>query len=233
MKSIAVGAAIVVLAGACSSSKAPASAYKPVIDPAKFTSTIDNPYFTLKPGTVYHYTATVEGKTETNDVAVTHQTSTIMGVKSVVVRDLVRSEGKLSEDTVDWYAQDVSGNVWYMGESTKKLDNGKWVTEGSWKGGVDGAEPGIVMEAHPRVGDHYRQEYYKGHAEDEARVIATGKTITVGGRTYKDVITTSETSALEPDVVEQKNYTPGIGFFYLKTTKGPAEEQRFLSVTNS
>jgi hypothetical protein len=68
-----------------------------------------------------------------------------------VVHDQVSRDG---EDTYDWYAQDKDGNVWYFGEDTKEFEGGQVVsTEGSWEAGKDGALPGIVMEADPRVGD--------------------------------------------------------------------------------
>ena len=82
-----------------------------------------------------------------------------------------RRSGASVEITEDYYAQDSKGNVWYLGEATTEYEHGKPVsTEGSFEAGVDGARAGIAMPAHPRVGMRYRQEYYKGHAEDRAKV---------------------------------------------------------------
>lgn len=88
--------------------------YSPKIDPADFVATIDNRYFPLKPGTVFHYRGVQEdGQTpQTDDEVVTHQTKEILGVRSTVVRDTVSSRGKPIERTFDWYAQDKYGNVW-------------------------------------------------------------------------------------------------------------------------
>ena len=98
-----------------------------------------------------------------------------MGVSTTVVRDTVTIDGALVEDTYDWYAQDQEGNVWYFGEETAEYEDGEIVsTAGAWEAGVDGALPGIVMEADPTVGDSYRQEYYPGEAEDMAEVVQTG-----------------------------------------------------------
>ena len=70
--------------------------------------------------------------------------------------DRVWLDEELIEETFDWYAQDKEGNVWYMGEDSKEYENGKVVsTEGSWEVGVDGAKPGIMMEANPQVGHSY------------------------------------------------------------------------------
>src|SRR5689334_22566742 len=128
---------------------------KIAFDPNNFVSKIDNPYFPLKPGTTFIYRGETDG-TPTRDVmTVTHQTKEILGVTTTVVHDRVYEDGVLTEDTFDWYAQDEDGNVWYFGEDTKELDENGNVTstEGSWEAGVNGAEPGIVMLAHPHKGD--------------------------------------------------------------------------------
>ena len=91
---------------------------------------------------------------------------------TVVVHDTVTLDGKPSEDTFDWYAQDRDGNVWYFGEATKEFADGTVGHEGILRGGVNGALPGIVMPGHPQVGDQYRQEYAKGIAEDTGEVLS-------------------------------------------------------------
>ena len=83
--------------------------------------------------------------------------------------------------------------------------------EGSWKAGVDGAKPGIIMEAHPQVGDVYRQEFALDVAEDMAEVISLNETLTVHSVTYNNSLKTQEFSPLEPDVLENKFYAPGVG----------------------
>ena len=140
-------------------------AYAPHIEPADFTTKIDNEYFPLKPGTTFVY----EGAAERGEMTVTHDTKKVMGVECVVVDDRAWEDGKLIERTYDWFAQDKQGTVWYFGEDTKEYENGKVVsTKGSWEAGVDGAKPGIIMHADPKVGQSYRQEYYRarlGHGE--------------------------------------------------------------------
>ena len=90
-----------------------------------------------------------------------------------MIKDRLYLNGHLAERTTDWYTQDGKGNVWYYGEKTAELDRQGHVTstEGTWQAGVDGAKPGIYMPAHPRVGQSFRQEYYKGHAEDHFKVL--------------------------------------------------------------
>jgi hypothetical protein len=187
--------------------------YQPVIDPANFVTKIDNPYLTLTPGTTFIYEGTTENGFEHNEVVVTSDTKTILGVTCVVVRDTVTANDELEEDTLDWYAQDKQGNVWYFGENAKQYTDGLIVgVEGSWESGVNGAQPGIVMEANPAVGDIYRQEFAPGEAEDMAEVLGLTEAVTVPFGSYTNCLKTKEFSALEPDVSEYKFYATGVGF---------------------
>jgi len=208
--------------------------YAPTIDPAAFADQITNPYFPLTPGTTYVYEGSAGGVAEHNEVTVTNETKTILGVRCVVVHDVVTQDGEVVEDTLDWYAQDSEGNVWYFGEDTKEYENGVVTsTAGSWEAGVDGAQPGIVMKASPQVGDEYRQEYYAGEAEDMAKVLDVSGTRTVPAGSYADVVETEDFSPLEPDIVERKYYAPGIGFVYSTRVQGGQEETELVSVTTS
>ncbi|OHB64833.1 MAG: hypothetical protein A2Y77_16565 [Planctomycetes bacterium RBG_13_62_9] len=200
----------------------------PDFDPPAFVlpTLIDNPYFPLMPGTVYTYSGQFdedgETVTETSRVFVTPDTRNIAGVESRVVRDTEFVNGILAEDTFDWYAQDVVGNVWYMGEFTTSFeydDEGNLIgtsNEGSWEAGVDGAMPGYIMLANPQVGDHYYQEFFPGEAEDEAVVVALNQSISTGLGDFTNVLQTYETTALEPDAREFKYYAPGIGLVLIE-----------------
>jgi hypothetical protein len=209
--------------------------YNPVIDPASFVSTVDNPYFPLKPGTTLTYEGVRDGKGQRDVFAITGETKVIMGVTSLVVRDTATriADGKLIEKTDDWFAQDKEGNVWYMGEDTKTYDASGNVdsTEGSWEGGVDGALPGIVMPADPQAPSAYRQEYYKGQAEDQAWIVSLTQSVTVPYLTSKNAIETLEWSELEPDVIETKYYVSGIGLVLAVSVAGEVEDAKLVSVT--
>jgi hypothetical protein len=134
------------------------------------------------------------------------------GITARVVRDTVTEDGELIEDTVDWYAQDADGNVWYMGEDTAEFEGGKITTRGgSWEAGVDGALPGIMVPADPVDGMKYRQEYYAGEAEDNGEVLSVGEQVEVPAGHYTDALLTKDTNALEPKVLEFKLYAPGVG----------------------
>ena len=133
----------------------PAAGAKPAqeFDPDDFVREVTNPYFPLKPGTTFIYKGETEGSPTCQVMTVTNKTKKIMGMTTTVVYHLVYEEGVLVEETFDWFAQDEDGNVWYFGEDTKDIDeNGNTSTEGSWQAGVDDAEPGIFMLAHPTEG---------------------------------------------------------------------------------
>jgi hypothetical protein len=217
---------------ACSSSDEPNctfdASYAPEITASGFVTTVDNPLWPLVPGTGY----TFEGGGEHIEVNVTSETKTILGVTTTVVRDTATVNGQVTEDTYDWFAQDVDGNVWYFGEDTKEYEGGRLEsTEGSWQAGVDGAQPGIVMHAvQPAPGVAYRQEYYACHAEDQAEVVALSEDVSVPYRDFTGCLKTREFSPLEPDVNEFKYYCPGIGVV-LEEDVASGQRTELLNVT--
>lgn len=186
--------------------------YQPNIDPADFVDAIDNPYLPMAVGSSWVYEGTSEGETERVEIVVTDQRRVVMGVETTVVRDSVYVDGELIEDTLDWFAQDLQGNVWYFGEDVKDYENGQVVsTAGSWEAGVDGALPGIVMPAEPGAGQAYRQEYYPGEAEDMFKIVAADGAVEVAAGSFDRVITTWDWTPLEPEVIEEKTYAFGFG----------------------
>jgi hypothetical protein len=202
------------------------------IDPDNFVSQVDNPYFPLEPGTTLIYRGETDGVPTRNVTYVTNDTKVILGVTTIVVHDQAFEEGVLVEDTFDWFAQDVDGNVWYFGEDTKELDEDGNVisTEGSWEAGVDGAEPGIVMLADPKKGDRYQQEFLPGVAEDKAQVIGYEDSFCVPYRCFDNVLVTKEWSPLDRGVVENKYYAEGIGFISAVMVKGGEENTELVRI---
>jgi hypothetical protein len=176
--------------------------------PSGLSPNITHPYWPMKPGTRWVYR---EGATKKNVVTVLSRTEKILGFATRTVHDVVYENGKLKEDTEDWYAQDRKGNIWYMGEATKEYSGGSVNTEGSWRAGVSGAQPGIIVPAHPKIGANYRQEYLKGHAEDNARNMSVDEQVTVPKGHYEHVFMTRETTPLEPKLLEYKFYARGVG----------------------
>jgi hypothetical protein len=208
--------------------------YHVTIDPADFVAVVDHPYLPLPAGAQWVYDGAVDGEQQRDTMTVLPQTKDILGVRATVVRDTVRAaDGSVLEDTLDWFAQDRAGNVWYLGEDTKEYDHGKVTsTEGSWVAGEHGAQPGIVMPAHPKVGDAYRQEFDRGNAEDLAEVTRLGDNVTTPAGSYTGVVVTKEWTPLEANVVEEKSYARGIGVVAAKTTKGADERSELVSTRN-
>jgi hypothetical protein len=190
--------------------------------PAHVSANVENPWFPLKPGTTLRYHGSDSGTPTTDVFAVTNKTRRVPGGRARVVHDRVFKHGRVVEDTLDWYAQDRAGNVWYFGESTKELDSQGRVTsrEGSWAAGRDGAKAGIFMPARPRVGRSFRQEYYKDHADDHFKIVAIK-----GNR-----MTTHEWTPIEPGVLDQKVYERGIGTTSEDSLRGGREHLHLVSV---
>jgi hypothetical protein len=205
--------------------------YNPMIDPANFAGAIDNPYFPLVPGTRFNYQTPTEEGIEQVAVSVTHSTKVILGVTCVVVHEVATMNGNILEDTWDWYAQDNEDSVWYFGEDTKKYEDGEVSTEGSWEGGVNGALPGIIVKAHPVVGDTYRQEYLPGVAEDMAEVLGVDEFATVPYGSFSHCIRTKDWSEMEPEVVENKLFAPGVGQILAEVVTGETEREALVSKT--
>jgi hypothetical protein len=203
-------------AGSSSQGGLPQGSEPVKLDPADFSTNIDNPYWPMAPGNkwVYSETDTV-GTREKVVVEVTDKTKMIAnGIEARVIRDTVTENGVPVEITDDWYAQDKAGNIWYLGEYVTNYKNGE-VTghSGSFEAGVDGAQPGIAMPANPEPGMTYRQEYYKGEAEDKGAVVTVGdEQVQVPfGFFDKGVLMTRDLVPTEPKVQELKFYVPDVG----------------------
>jgi len=186
--------------------------YDPEIDPADFVVGVDNPYFPLIPGRTLVYEKDTDEGLEVVTDTVLAETKEILGVQCAVVHAVATLDGEVIEDTLDWYAQDVDGNVWYFGELSFEYEDGEPSSmAGSWKSGVDGGKPGIIMFADPVPGTVYRQEFMAAEAEDVGRIIALDETVTIDFGIFEHCGHTEDWSPIEPGIFEQKFYAPGIG----------------------
>jgi hypothetical protein len=187
----------------------------------------------MAPGTRWTYRDIDEQGAETKVVVIaTTQTRQIAnGVTARVVRDTVTEDGQLVEDTFDWYAQDRDGTVWYLGEDTAEFEDDRILTkEGSFEAGVDGALPGVVVAADPRPGMAYRQEFYRGKAEDNGEVLSVREQVEVPAGRYEGALVTKDTSTIEPNVQEYKLYARGVGPVLSLGISGEAKREELLSV---
>jgi hypothetical protein len=236
-----VGAGILVWAGAVAYAGGEVNTTFHLADFSTSSATIDNQYWPQPAGTKFTYRSVGRNGCEVNDVQVTDMTPTIVGVTTRQLFDQVYEDDScsgnrdfLSEDALDWYAQDAKGNVWHFGEDAKSFcdrNNPDLVcdTVGSWKAGVDGAAPGIVMLAAPSPGHFYRQEY-AADAHDFAKVLRLNADVKLGPNDpidadrYTGCLITKEWSPLAPGVINHKFYCPGTGLVLINEL--PSDEAR-------
>ena len=226
--------------GACSSEQPVAPAARSAKDipvfpsaPSGFVATVDNPYLNFAVGRVFIYQSQTPDGVETDTLQVTNLTKSILGIAATVVHDQVYLDGALTEDTFDWYAQDTLGNVWYLGEDSKQIQNGVVVgTEGSWEAGVNGARAGIIMLAHPKIGLQYEQEFAAGIAEDRAKVLSLSARAQVPFTSCTDCLRTEEWTALEPGVRESKYYKAGVGLLLEHRPSGGGVRSELMAIQN-
>jgi len=236
-----LGPAIALMLGACGSAAAqrgtpstlPQGSAAVRLDPADFTTDITNPYWPMKPGTRWTFRErTMDGSESQAVITVTNQTRTLAnGITGRVVRDTLTAGGSIVEDTIDWYAQDKAGNLWYLGEDTAEFAGGKVSsTGGSFEAGAGGAQPGIAVPAAPTPGLTYRQEYLKGEAEDNGEVLSVREQAQVPTGHYDDVLLTKDTSAIEGDALEYKLYAKGVGPVLVLTASGGDSREELVRV---
>ena len=223
-------------AGTASTNALPVGDEAVDLDPADFTVDITNPFWPMAVGDRWVFEETAaDGSRKRVEVTVLDETYTVaLGIEARVVHDLVTEDGAVVEDTLDWYAQDSAGNVWYLGERTAEYEDGQVVsTDGSWEAGVDGAQPGVVVPADPRPGLAYRQEHLAGEAEDEAVVLSVAEPVQAPAGTWAGALLTRDTTPLEPDVAELKFYAPGVGPVLVLQSSGGADREALVETTRS
>ena len=226
--------AVLTIAAAAAAAPLPHGSETVHLAPAEFSTTIDNPYWPMKPGSRWVYRETdAEGTKQKVVVTVTNETKLIAnGITARVVRDIVTEKGKFVEVTEDYYAQDRRGNIWYLGEATTEYENGKPVsTAGSFEAGVDGAQAGVIMPAQPRPGLSYRQEYYKGHAEDKASIVSLREQAEVPSGHYGRVLMTRDVNPLSPKALEYKFFARGVGPVLAVSVSGGTDREELVRYT--
>lgn len=218
-------------------------AYDPDFAPANFVDPDDiggsvtpNSYLPLVPGARW----VLEGDGETITVVVTDKTKLIEGVTCRVVNDVVQEDGVVREDTDDWFAQHVNGDVWYCGEEVKDFESFEGdepeepelvAIDGSFKIGREGAKPGILIRANPQVGEAYRQEFHVGNAEDVVEVLSiTGTESAPAASCNNTCLVTRDFTPLDPGSEENKYYAPGVGLIVEVDNEGNRVELTEFSI---
>jgi len=212
----------------------PQGSEKVKLEPANFTTKIDNPYLPMAPGARWEYRETdTEGADEKVVITVTDETKKLAnGVTVRVVRDAVMEGGKPAEVEHDWFAQDKKGNVWFFGGETRKYENGKLASRESFEAGVKGADAGVMMPANPEAGVSYRQEYMKGSAEDYAEIMTVGEErVDVPAGFFNRIVLTRDLNRLEPKVQETKYYQRGVGVVLTMNVNEPGARAVLVKYT--
>jgi hypothetical protein len=232
---IAALTAMVSASRGANSSPLPRGSEPVKINPADFSPSIDNRQWPMTVGSrwVYRVTDISNGSVKRQVITVTDRTRVMAdGVRARVVSDVVTDHGKPTEVTQDWYAQDRKGNVWYFGEHTTAFKHGKPTDNGSWQAGVDGAMPGVALPAKPDIGLSYREEYSKGVAEDQSRILAINAQAQVHAGHYENVVLAEDFSPIEPDVSELKFYAKGSGQAVLAIdVSGGSDREELITYT--
>lgn len=179
----------------------------PSVDPSDFVARIDNPWLPLAPGATWAYRVTGSASgvpSGSLTVTVRDQSEDVAGVRATVV-DTSGPAG----DSTDYYAQDRSGNVWWLGR------------DGVWRAGDDGAEAGLAMPRHPRLGDGWRKAFLPGVVEDRAVVTSLDDAVSVPAGTFERLVQLEISSALVPDLGYQESYARGVGLVRTVSLHGP------------
>jgi hypothetical protein len=193
------------------------------LDPARFSARIDHPYWPMTPGSRWVYRETdSQGGTQHVQVTVLNTTKLILGIRARVVHDVVTEGGQVQEESYDWYAQDAHGNLWHLGEAAWEYGNGKKTsTKGSWQAGVDGAQPGILLPAHPRPG------MASWHEDETVLLSLEQKTRVPAGRFDRVLVITEST----PPKLEHKFYAAAVGPVLAIMVSGGRGREELISFT--
>ena len=228
---VAVAAALAVAASGCGRGSHGSARVRP--DPRDFTTTIDNRYWPMRPGMRWTYRESdVEGSEQKVVVTVTDAKKRVAAaIEARVIRDTVTEHGRVIEDTFDWYAQDRHGSLWYLGEDTAEFENGRLTsTKGSWEAGVGGAQAGVMIPAQPRDGMRYREEYYRGEAQDNGEVLSTTEKVESPAGRFGDALLIRDSTPLEPSLIEYKLYASGVGpVLSIGVSGGPGSREELVS----
>ena len=194
---------------------------------------VTNPYFPLAQGARWHWKGEFRGLPYVQEDVVLISTRRIDGVVTQAVSDTDIVRGKTVSGSIDYYAQDDQGNVWYLGEATAHYVNGKLTDHAdSWIAGQQGALPGIFMPAHPALGEpRFQQEFAPDIAADVEHIVSTSKSVCVPQRCYHNVVQANETTVLSPGVVSAKFYARGVGLISEDTLAGDTYSYGLVGVT--
>jgi hypothetical protein len=149
----------------------------PSADPADFVAGVDSPWFPLEPGSTARVEVTRDGADlGWFETSVLEGTTDVGGLAATGVTTASAIDGR-NDISTRYYAQDTTGNVWLVGADEGGV--------GSWRAGEDGAQAGLAVPAHPRLGDGWLTRVVPGRPEESTRVEDQSRTM-VQTRTQDD-----------------------------------------------
>jgi hypothetical protein len=189
----------------------------PAVDLSRLSPIVTNPFFPL----ASLRSTVLEGEEvdpETGEtiqtrveLAVLPETTTVAGVEVTVAEVKEYEDGELVERTLDYYAQDAEGTVYYLGEHVDMYEEGTVVGhQGTWLAGEGENQPGIYMPADLEVGQVFEQEQAPGVAEDRSTVLAVEQTIVTPAGELSGCLHVEDLAPIEGGTGE-KFYCPGVG----------------------
>lgn len=201
--------------------------------PSDFVGRVDNAWFPLSPGTEWVYRRYTSIDTQTLVATVLPAPREIEGVATTAVRWQWRRQGRRTTTiAVRWYAQDRAGNVWWFGQQLRREDpRVDELATRSWRAGRAGARAGLLVPAHPRVGDGYANGYRPGAVERRSTVVSLDATVAVPRRTYRGTISTRDLSGLEPDRLVQSYFARGVGLVVQQTLESVTSDLSLVRMT--
>lgn len=180
---------------------------------------IDNPYLPLAKLKQDIIEGSEDGKktrVERTLLPDIHKTFKVAGQKidSLCMEDRIFVSGVIEEVALDYFAQDDAGTVYYLGEDVDEYDQqGKLAThnppEDAWLTAKDTPVPGIIIPAHPKVGDKFKSEDVSDKIDETDEIVALGESTTVPAGKFENCVEIKET--LGDGSIEFKLYAPGVG----------------------
>lgn len=214
-----------------SASRSPSAVTRPLghlgpLKPADFSSTVDNQWFPLVPGASWTLLGVKDRKRAEDVFTVLPTTEVVAGVECVIVSDDLSLNGVPTERTTAYFARHRDGSVWFFGEDIHHLNSkGQVISlDGSWRAGLDRAVPGLMMPAHPKVGDAFDQKTAHAHFE----VLAVAKPVEVPAGAFPKTLVIEESDSSEPGIKARKFYAPSIGEVRDVSVGGPLEEMKLF-----
>jgi hypothetical protein len=131
-------------------------------------------------------------------------------VEALIMEDRETINGQLEEVALDYFAQDDDGTVYYLGEDVDNYKDGKVVAhEGAWLYGKDTKVLGVIMPAHPRVGQKFSPENVGKITKENDVVVSLSEKASVPAGKFENCLKVRETNS--DGETEEKLYAPGVG----------------------